>query len=79
MMTAKFSPIVAILLLAGAGAAAPSAAQATEAHAASLDPAFITPMHVRCYMGMTTDRPGAFDHLHRGWFCIPEVAAPLTH
>ena len=62
-MTTKFSPIIAMLLLAGAEVAVPTAAKSTEAHAATLDG--MTPVRVRCFMApmgnkwpMADDRTG---------------------
>ncbi len=82
MMTSKFSPIVAMLLLAGAEITAPSAAMSAEAKAATLDSAVAAPMHVRCFMGETSDRPNVprdSVDLHRGWFCMQEQVPALAH
>ncbi len=82
MMAPNFSPIVAMLLLAGAEVAAPSAARSEEVQAAPLRSAAAIPMRVECFVGLTTDMPKATRHysdLHRGWFCIPGERSAYTH
>ncbi|MGO9133072.1 MAG: hypothetical protein ACLP8A_03350 [Methylovirgula sp.] len=79
-MTTKFSPIIAMLLLAGAEVAAPNAAKSTEAHAATLDG--MTPVRVRCFMApMGNKWPMADDRtdMRHGWLCMPEKVTSYTH
>ncbi len=81
-MAPKFSPIVAMLLLAGTEVAAPSAARSEEAQAAPLSIAAGIPMRVECFVGLTSDKPNATRHysdLRRGWFCMPAERPALTH
>lgn len=82
MMAPKFSPIVAMLLLAGAEVAAPSAARSEEAQAARPSSTAAIPMRVECFVGLTTDMPKAtrrYSDLHRGWFCMPAERSAYTH
>lgn len=80
-MSTKYSPIVAMLLLAGAEAAAPSAARSEQAHAAPLSSEAVVP-RVLCFMGLTSDRPSSVrksSELYRSWYCMPEEPPALTH
>lgn len=82
MMAPKFSPIVAMLLLAGTEVAAPNGARAEAAKAATLDPLGVAPMHVRCFMARTSAEPlpsREYASLHYGWLCLPEVRPTITH
>lgn len=83
MMASKYSPIVAMLFLAGAEIAAPSTARSEEARATTLDNEAAPPMRVRCFMALTSDTPRAtykISELYRSWFCMPEEPpARLPH
>lgn len=79
-MTHKYSPIIAMLLLAGAEVAAPVAAKASEAKAATLQE--LTPTsRVRCFMGAPQDSAARANlaDVNHGWFCMPEKATAYTH
>ncbi|HTJ03654.1 MAG TPA: hypothetical protein VL492_12760 [Methylovirgula sp.] len=76
-----YSPVIAMLLLAGAEVAIPAVAQASEAKAATLDELPPMASRVRCFMGARHDMPAQADlsGLNRGWFCVPEKSASSTH
>lgn len=79
--SAIYSPVIAMLLLAGAEVVAPSAAQASEAKAATLDELPPATSRVRCFMGAQHNMPMQADiaGLNHGWFCVPEKTAAYTH
>jgi hypothetical protein len=79
--SAIYSPVIAMLLLAGAEVAAPSTAQASEAKAATLDELPPAASRIRCFMGTRHDMPVQADlsGLNRGWFCVPEKMTAYTH
>lgn len=81
MMLTKFSPVLAILLLAGAEISVPSTARSAEAKAATLDESTLRPVHVRCFMGQTSNRSRMMEFHSEplpGWVCMPEVRPALT-
>jgi len=82
-MKPKFSPIVAMLLLAGVEAVAPRPAKSEDAKTAAFDAAQVTsaklkPMRMRCFFGVTSATLAASDRDH-GWLCMPEVRSGITH
>jgi hypothetical protein len=79
--SAIYSPVIAMLLLAGAEVAAPATAQASEAKAATLDELPPATSRVRCFMGARNDMPvqANLSGLNSGWFCVPEKTTAYTH
>jgi len=80
-MTLKYSPILAILLVAGAQAVAATTARADAAKASTLDQEPPDTVRIRCFMGTTQDQMPtgrSYEDLGRGWFCMPEEKPAST-